>query len=163
MTRARSAKQSAGLLLYRTVPHGVEVLLGHPGGPFWAERDEGAWSIPKGEAHEGEDLLAAARRETQEETGFAPDGPFAPLGAITQKSGKVVHAWAAMHDGDPTTLRSNLVELEWPPRSGRRITIAELDRAAYFAIDVARSKVNPAQAELLDRLVTLLGSASGAP
>jgi predicted NUDIX family NTP pyrophosphohydrolase len=154
-----SSKQSAGLLLYRGRPcQPVEVLLGHPGGPFWATKDEGAWSLPKGEVGPGEDLLVAARREVFEETGFAPEGPFVPLGVVTQKSGKVVHAWAVAHDADPTAARSNTFEIEWPPRSGLRITIPELDRVEYFTLDVARAKVNPAQAELLGRLASHLAS-----
>jgi predicted NUDIX family NTP pyrophosphohydrolase len=148
----RAAKLSAGLLLYRVREGATEVLLGHPGGPYWAHKDDGAWSMPKGEASSNEDLLEAARRETFEETGFSPAGPFVPLGSITQKSGKVVHAWAALHDGDVTTARSNIIQIEWPPRSGRRIDIPELDRAEYFSLADARIKVNPAQIAFLDRL-----------
>ncbi len=155
----RTPKPSAGLLLYRLGPAGEpEVLLGHPGGPFWAKKDEGAWSIPKGQAETGEDLLAAARRETLEETGFAPEGPFVSLGSVTQKSGKVVHAWAAPYAGDANAVRSNLVEMEWPPRSGVRVTFPELDRAAYFGLAEARTRLNPAQAEFLDRLARHLAS-----
>jgi predicted NUDIX family NTP pyrophosphohydrolase len=136
----------------------IEVLLGHPGGPFWAKKDDGAWTIPKGEAMPGEDLLEAAQRETREETGFEPKGPFLPLGRVRQKSGKVVHAWAAPFDGDVSQLRSNEIEIDWPPRSGKRITVPELDRAEYFDLDRARPKLNPAQAEFLDRLETELAS-----
>jgi predicted NUDIX family NTP pyrophosphohydrolase len=152
----RSKKQSAGLVLYRVRGGTTEVLLGHPGGPFWANKDDAAWSIPKGEVEAEEDLLAAARRETLEETGLAPGGPFTSLGKITQKSGKVVHAWAAAHDVDPTAHASNLVEVEWPPRSGKTVRFPEVDRVAYFTLEAARVKVNPAQTEFLDRLALLL-------
>jgi predicted NUDIX family NTP pyrophosphohydrolase len=158
--RASGAKESAGILLYR-MPAGAsepEVLLGHPGGPYWAKKDAGAWSLPKGEVNPGEDLLVAAERELSEETGIAPHGPFVSLGSVTQKSGKVVHAWAAMHDESPISLRSNLVEIEWPPRSGKRQSFPELDRAEYFSIATAREKLNPAQVEFLDRLLAHLAS-----
>lgn len=157
-TRERKPpKESAGLLLYRTSASGtIEVLLGHPGGPFWENKDEGAWSLPKGELNPGEDGLAAARRETREETGALPEGPFVSLGSVKQKSGKIVHAWAVAHDMDPTTHRANLVEMEWPPKSGRRISFPELDRAEYFDLATARTKMNVAQVELLDRLVAHL-------
>jgi predicted NUDIX family NTP pyrophosphohydrolase len=155
----RSSKESAGLLLYRLPPEGpVEVLVAHPGGPFWARKDEGAWTLPKGEVEPGEDLLVAARREVLEETGLAPDGPFVPLGSVTQKSGKVVHAWAVAHDADTRALRSNTVEIEWPPRSGHQLTIPEVDRAEYFSLDTARTKLNPGQTVFLDRLAAHLAT-----
>jgi predicted NUDIX family NTP pyrophosphohydrolase len=143
---------SAGLLIHRIGPAGPEVLLVHPGGPFWAKRDLGAWSIPKGEASPGEDLEAAARREFLEELGVAYDGPLRDLGAVRQKGGKLVRAFAGPGDFDVATLRSNAFEMEWPPRSGRRASFPEVDRAGWFGLDEARLKIVPAQAELLDRL-----------
>jgi predicted NUDIX family NTP pyrophosphohydrolase len=152
-----AAKASAGILLYRTTGGGLEVLLVHPGGPFWARKDDGAWSIPKGEHDEGEDPQACARREFEEETGTAlPPGALAELGTARLKSGKRVAAWAAEGDLDPDTIRSNTFELEWPPRSGRVQAFPEVDRAGWFAVDAAREKLNPAQVTFLDRLVALL-------
>ncbi len=149
----KAAKTSAGLLLYVPSPgESVRVLLGHPGGPFWAEKDAGAWSIPKGEVEPGEDLLQTARREVEEEVGVRATGPFVSLGEVTQKSGKVVHAWAAVLEGAIAIPATHLVEIEWPPRSGRRISFPELDRAELFSIEAARTKINPAQAAFLDRL-----------
>jgi predicted NUDIX family NTP pyrophosphohydrolase len=145
--------RSAGILLYRNHGDHLEVLLVHPGGPFWSKRDEGAWSIPKGEYLDGEDALAAARREFEEELGsVAPDGESADLGEIRQKSGKIVRAWALAGDLDASTVVSNTCEVEWPPRSGKRIEIPEVDRAEWFGLDDARVKINPAQAALIDRL-----------
>ena len=143
---------SAGILLFRRRQGAVEVLLAHPGGPFWRGRDAGAWTIPKGLVAPGEALLDAARRELREETGLAPEGPFLPLGSIRQKAGKTVHAWACEGDADPATVTSNTTTIEWPRGSGRRITYPEVDRCAWFAIDAARAKLNPAQSELLGRL-----------
>jgi predicted NUDIX family NTP pyrophosphohydrolase len=134
----------------------MKVLLGHPGGPFWAHKDEGAWSIPKGEAEPGEDLLQTAQREVEEEVGVRVEGPFASLGEVTQTSGKIVHAWAAPFEGVIAIPTKNLVEIEWPPKSGRRISFPELDRAELFSLDAARTKINPAQAAFLDRLSALL-------
>ncbi len=146
------AKHSAGLLLYRRRPQALEVFLVHPGGPFWAKKDLGAWSIPKGEYAEGEDPLAAARREFEEETGFpAPDNPM-ELGDLKQAGGKIVAAWAAEGDCDPARLVSNTCEIEWPPRSGRKIEIPEVDRAGWFAIDEARERILKSQLPFLDRL-----------
>jgi len=144
------AKQSAGLLLFRWRAAELEVLLVHPGGPFWAKKDDGAWSIPKGEIDEGEDPLAAARREVAEELGVALDGPFMPLEPVRQAGGKVVHAWAIEADVDPATITSNTFHMEWPPRSGRRQTFPEVDRAAWFTIGQARSKILRGQLPLLD-------------
>lgn len=148
------APVSAGLLLFRRREGAVEVLLAHPGGPFWANRDAGAWTIPKGVVDEGEDVLDAARREFREETGFTPAGPFIPLGFIKQKAGKTVHAWAWEGDADPSALTSNETRSEWPRGSGRWITYPEVDRCEWLPIAEARTKLNPAQAELLDRLLS---------
>lgn len=146
-------KRSAGILLYRRRGETVEVLLAHPGGPFWMRKDDGAWSIPKGEYEEGEDPLAAARREFSEETGFAElPGPFVALGEIRQGGGKVVTAWAAEGEFDPATLRSNTFTLEWPPRSGKLQEFAEIDRAAWFPRDAAAAKILKGQHEFLKRL-----------
>src|SRR5262245_50830155 len=122
---------SAGLLLFRRTPSGLEVFLAHPGGPFWAKRDAGAWSIPKGLVDAGEEPLQAARREFQEETGISPEGPFQALGSVRLKSGKLVHAWACEGDADPAQVRSNTIRVEWPPRSGRWLTIPEIDRCEW--------------------------------
>jgi predicted NUDIX family NTP pyrophosphohydrolase len=146
------AKYSAGLLLYRREQGALEVLLVHPGGPFWAKKDLGAWSIPKGEYAQGEDPLVAARREFEEETGFpAPEIAIA-LGDLKQAGGKIVVAWAAEGDCDPARLVSNTCEIEWPPRSGRKIEIPEVDRAGWFAIDEARERILKSQLPFLDRL-----------
>lgn len=147
---------SAGLLLFRRTAGGLEVLLAHPGGPFWATRDAGAWTIPKGLAADGEDLLAAACREFEEETGVRASGPFLPLGSVRQKAGKVVHAWAWEGDADPAQLRSNLTRAEWPHGSGRWVEFPEIDRCAWFGPAAAREKLNPAQAEFVTRLEALL-------
>jgi predicted NUDIX family NTP pyrophosphohydrolase len=147
-----ATKQSAGLLLFRRADAGLQVLLAHPGGPFWKGREAGAWTIPKGGVHAGESPLDAAIREFREETGFEPAPPFIPLGAIVQRSGKVVHAWAFEGDCDPATLVSVHCTTEWPPRSGRYIEIPEIDRAAFFSLDEARAVINVGQAALLDRL-----------
>ena len=150
-------KQSAGLLLYRPGGDSVEVLLVHPGGPFWAKRDLGAWSIPKGEHEPSDDPLQTALREFEEETGQAPpaDG-LLDLGSVTQRGGKVIHAWAASGDLDPATVRSNTFTMEWPPRSGKRREFPEVDRAAWFDPSTARQKLVSAQAELVDRLLAAL-------
>ncbi len=152
----RSSARSAGILLHRDHGGAREVLLVHPGGPAWARRDAGAWSIPKGEYDAGEDPLAAARREFEEELGSpAPEGEAEDLGEIRQKSGKLVRAWALPGDLDASSAVSNTFELEWPPRSGRRIEIPEVDRAEWFSLEVAREKINPAQVPLLERLEQL--------
>jgi predicted NUDIX family NTP pyrophosphohydrolase len=150
-------RRSAGLLLHRERSGEREVLLVHPGGPMWAKRDEGAWSIPKGEYEPGEDPLTAAKREFAEELGTpAPEGPAIELGEIKQKSGKVVSAWAVAGDLDVTEITSNTVEVQWPPRSGKMLEIPEVDRAEWFGLQQAREKINAAQAELLDRLANIL-------
>ena len=143
-------------MLYRKTDAGIEVLLAHPGGPFWAHRDAGAWTIPKGVPSPGEALLDTARREFTEETGATAIGPFLPLGSIRQKAGKTVHAWAAEGDIDPATIVSNTMKTEWPPRSGRWITFPEVDRCEWFDPATARRKLIPAQAELVDRLLATL-------
>jgi predicted NUDIX family NTP pyrophosphohydrolase len=146
-------RRSAGILLHRERGGMVEVLLVHPGGPMWARRDAGAWSIPKGEHESGEDPEAAARREFEEELGTAaPAGEATDLGEVRQKSGKLVRAWSLEGDLDAAHITSNTLQLEWPPRSGKWIEIPEVDRAEWFPLKVAREKINPAQAELLDRL-----------
>ena len=151
------AKQSAGLLLYRVHQGALEVFLVHPGGPFWAGKDLGAWSIPKGEIEEGEDLLEAARREFAEETGFRPEGVFRELAPVRQKSGKVVRAWAVEGDCDAAAIRSNTFPLEWPPRSGRWMDVPEVDRAGWFDLDTARAKILEGQRGLLEELRRLVG------
>jgi predicted NUDIX family NTP pyrophosphohydrolase len=156
-------KSSAGLLLYRRPSDRLEVFLAHPGGPFWNNRDAGAWTIPKGVAEPGEDLLATARREFEEETGVHAVGPFLPLGSIRQKAGKLVHAWAWEGDADPDRVTSNTMRTEWPRGSGQLITFPEVDRCAWFSPGVARQKINPAQAELIVRLeLALSGPAPAA-
>jgi predicted NUDIX family NTP pyrophosphohydrolase len=149
------AKKSAGLLLYRQGTDGLEVLLVHPGGPFWARKDAGAWSIPKGELADGEDPLAAAEREFEEETGARPSGDFIPLDPLKQPGGKLVYAWAVRADFDTASLRSNMFSMEWPPRSGRHSEFPEVDRAAWFGIDEARRKILKGQAGFLDQLIRL--------
>lgn len=158
MTISRPKRRpSAGLLLYRSREGGVEVLLGHPGGPFWARRDLGAWTIPKGECDPGEEPLAGALREFGEETGHEVAGTPVPLGEAVQRSRKVVIAFALAGDLDPAALRSNLFELEWPPRSGRVGRYPELDRVGWFTLDEARGRILAGQAVFLDRLAALLG------
>jgi predicted NUDIX family NTP pyrophosphohydrolase len=149
-------KQSAGILLYRIIDYKLEVFLVHPGGPFFKNKDEGSWSIPKGEFLDDEEALAAAKREFMEETGQAIDGEFIELGSITQKSGKVVYAWAIKGDINHETIVSNTCEIEWPPRSGKKLTIPEIDRAGWFEPAIATQKINPAQAELIDRLISVM-------
>jgi predicted NUDIX family NTP pyrophosphohydrolase len=153
------ARRSAGLLVHRERDGAVQVLLVHPGGPFWAKRDDGAWSIPKGEHEEGEDDgLAVARREFSEELGVdAPAAEPRPLGDVRQRGGKVVTAWAVAGDVDVDAIVSNTFETEWPPKSGRTATFPEVDRAAWFDLDDARRKLNPAQCAFLDRLSQLDG------
>jgi predicted NUDIX family NTP pyrophosphohydrolase len=152
-----ASKRSAGLLVHRERAGRTEVLLVHPGGPFWAKRDEGAWSVPKGELDDaGDDGLATARREFREELGIdAPAGAPRPLGEIRQRGGKVVEAWAVAGDLDVEAIVSNTFETEWPPKSGRIQAFPEVDRAGWFTLEEARVKLNPAQGELLDRLLGL--------
>jgi predicted NUDIX family NTP pyrophosphohydrolase len=147
---------SSGLLLFRRRNQAIEVFLAHPGGPFWARRDTGAWTIPKGVVDEGEDLLDAARREFREETGIVATPPYISLGSVKQKAGKVVHAWAWEGDADPDSLTSNTTTAEWPRGSGRWLTFPEVDRCAWFDLDTAHEKINPAQSAFLPRLVEQL-------
>jgi len=152
------AKQSAGLLIYRERQGQLEVLLVHPGGPFWKNKDAGAWTIPKGELRPEENPFEAAKREFQEELGFTPSGSFIPLSPVKQKAGKIIHAWAAQADWDPRALKSNSFTLEWPPRSGKTQEFPEIDRAAYFEAETAETKINRGQIALLTELkVKLLG------
>ena len=154
---SRSPSISAGLLLFRRRGANLEVLLVHPGGPFFQKKDEGAWSIPKGEAAPEEDLLTRAKIEFEEEIGLRLDGTFISLGSIKQKGGKIVHAWALEGDLPPGyQFNSNSFEMEWPPHSGQQQTFPEVDRAEFFSEEVARGKINPAQAEFLDRLAVVL-------
>ena len=149
-------RQSAGILMYKRGEGAWLVLLVHPGGPYWAKKDLGSWSIPKGEYGEGEDPLEAAVREFGEETGGRVHGTFRSLGTITQSNRKLVAAWAAEGDFDPKTLKSNLCEIEWPPKSGRKQFIPEADRAEWFSFEEARKRILPAQRPFLDRLERVL-------
>jgi predicted NUDIX family NTP pyrophosphohydrolase len=156
-SKGARGRRSAGLLLFRGAGPGLEVLLVHPGGPFWAKREEGAWSIPKGECEEGEDPRDAAWREFGEELGSpAPEGDAFELGEVRQKAGKTVVAWAIAGDLDPEQITSNTFEMEWPPRSGRSQQFPEVDRAGWFSLPEARERINPAQVMLLDRLTQAL-------
>jgi predicted NUDIX family NTP pyrophosphohydrolase len=164
VTRDRpSAQVSGGILLYRVRDGSLELLLAHPGGPYWSRRDSGAWTIPKGVAESGEEMLSVAEREFAEETGFEPgsialepDRAPVQLGEITLKSGKVVHGWAVEGDLEPSRARSNETEIEWPPRSGRRMSIPEIDRVAWFDAAEARRRIHPAQAPFIERLEAAL-------
>lgn len=157
-----ATKRSAGVLLYRRSGEATEFLLVHPGGPFWAKKDAGAWSIPKGQIEEAEEPRACAIRELQEELGPAPvldPEELIELGSIRQRAGKVVEAWAAEAEFDPELLDSNTFTMEWPPRSGKQAEFAEVDRAGWFGLEAAREKILPAQAEFLDRLLAHLAKA----
>jgi predicted NUDIX family NTP pyrophosphohydrolase len=149
-------KQAAGILLYRQTARGLEVLLAHPGGPLWARKDLGAWTIPKGQFGDDESALEAARREFEEEMGSPAAGEFVELGSIRQPSGKVVHAFTAESDFDVTTVKSNLFTLEWPPRSGKSGQFPEIDRAEWFVVEEARKRILKGQEPFIDRLLTLL-------
>ncbi len=153
----RKSETSAGLLVFRRKP-GVEVLLGHPGGPYWARKDAGAWSIPKGLVGPDGDLVAAAKRELAEETSFIADGPLVPLAPVRQKSGKIVHAFALEADFDLAQFASNSFEIEWPPRSGTRRTFPEIDRIGYFGVDEAMRKILTYQQPFLRELLEKLGA-----
>lgn len=149
-------KQAAGILLYRRGPAGLTVLLAHPGGPLWARKDDGAWTLPKGQFTDSEAPLDAAKREFEEEMGSKPSGEFLPLGTLKQPSGKIIHAWAAESDFDVTTVKSNLFSLEWPPKSGKMGEFPEIDRAGWFSIEEARVKILKGQSPFLDRLLAVL-------
>jgi len=159
--RASSKIQSAGLLLFRQRDKKVQVLLAHPGGPFWSRKDQGVWTIPKGLIGPSESLLSAAQREFAEETGYRPGGEAIPLGSAKQPGGKVVHVWAIEEDWDPADLQSNTFEMEWPPGTGRLQSFPEIDRASWFGIAEARLKVLNGQAAFLDHLLETLGRAEG--
>ncbi|BFU96452.1 MAG: conserved protein of unknown function [Nitrospira sp.] len=150
--RAKTSKTSAGILLYRRRTSGVEVFLAHPGGPFWARKDDGAWSLPKGEYDSEEDPLMAARREFTEETGLTLQGPFRTLGPLKQPGGKTIMAYAVEGDADAASIVSNTFTLEWPPRSGKLRRFPEIDRAGWFELEAAREKLLPGQRPFLDRL-----------
>jgi predicted NUDIX family NTP pyrophosphohydrolase len=150
------AKYSAGLLMYRRREGILEVLLVHPGGPFWAKKDQGAWSLPKGEYTPGEDPLAAARREFAEETGFSAEGPFIPLTPLKQPSGKIIAAWAVEGSCDATKIKSNTFTLEWPPHSGQQQTFPEVDRAGWFTLKEAKERIIKGQVEFLEELARIL-------
>jgi predicted NUDIX family NTP pyrophosphohydrolase len=154
---AARGKHSAGILLFRRGADGLQVFLVHPGGPFWAHKDDGAWSIPKGECAPAEDLLQAAQREFQEETGTSVAGTFLPLPAVRQSGGKTVTAWALEGELDPAHLRSNTFALQWPPGSGLQQTFPEVDRGGWFGLDEARRKLLSGQHPLLDALLGLVG------
>lgn len=151
-------RTSAGLLMYRIKDGIFQVLLAHPGGPFFTNKDDDAWTIPKGEPDIGEDLFLTALREFEEETGLKPQPPFVPLKPIRQKGGKIVHAWAFEGDCDPAAIQCNLFSMEWPTGSGQQMQFPEIDRAEFFDLDVARKKVKAAQAALIDELAVLLKS-----
>lgn len=151
---------SAGLLMYRIHDGNLQMLLAHPGGPFFRNKDDGAWSIPKGEVESGEDLLETAKREFQEETGVTPTGPFTALTPIKQKGGKIVHAWAFKGDCDPSAIVSNTFTTEWPPKSGQQIEFPEIDRAEFFDVAAARQKIKAGQEALIEELE---GIAMGKP
>ncbi|HTE57770.1 MAG TPA: NUDIX domain-containing protein [Verrucomicrobiae bacterium] len=152
------AKQSAGVLVYRKKPSGVEVLIVHPGGPFWAKKDKGAWTLPKGEFNDTEEALDAAKREFQEETGQPlPAGEYLELGTVKNKSGKTIYGWAVQGDMDITKLNSNSMMIEWPPKSGKEQEFREVDKAGWFTPDKAMQKLHPAQAPFVERLLKALG------
>ncbi len=163
MGDVRRVKRSAGILLYRRGRGGLEVLLVHPGGPLWAKKDAGAWSVPKGEHADDEDPIAAARRELAEETGLTVEGALLPLGEVRQAGGKRVAAWAAEGDCDPSRLVSNTFQMIWPPRSGRTIEVPEVDRMAWFDLAEAGARINAGQRPLLDRLAAALGCGATGP
>ena len=155
------AKRTAGILLFREAPGGLEVLLVHPGGPFWAKKDEGAWTIPKGLVDDGEDPFDAAKREFREETGGSPDGDAIALEPLRQPSGKIIHAWALHGEFDPATLTSNTFSMEWPPHSGQQREFPEVDRAGWFSMEEAGRKILKGQAPLLSELRQKLDRGSG--
>ena len=149
---------AAGLLMYRLKGQRLQVLLAHPGGPYFRTKDEGSWSIPKGEPEPGEDLFLTAQREFHEETGLSSAGPFLPLQPVQQRGGKIVHAWAFAGDCDPWTMQSNTFRMEWPPHSGQFQEFPEIDRAEFFDLELARRKIKAGQVGLLDQLAVLLSA-----
>ncbi len=149
--------RSAGLLMYRFQAGELQILIVHPGGPYWAKKDAGWWSVPKGEIEPGEDELSAAKREFQEETSIAPAGPFIDLGYVTHKSGKRVRAWAFAGECDPASIVSNAFSIEWPPKSGQTQSFPEIDKAQFVNAAMAREKLNPAECEFVERLQKTLG------
>jgi predicted NUDIX family NTP pyrophosphohydrolase len=149
-------KESAGLLMFRRRAGELELLLAHPGGPFWSRKDLGAWTIPKGEIGPDEEPLVAARREFREETGLDASGEFIPLGAVRQSGAKIVHAWAFEGDFDVSMVRSNLFEMPWPPKSGKMQSFPEIDRAEWFSVEMARKKILKGQVEIISRLLSRL-------
>ena len=149
----KEMRQSAGILLYKMANNALQVLLVHPGGPFWKNKDLGAWSIPKGEFTDNENPLDAAIREFEEETSFKIGGSFVPLKSVKLKSGKVIFGWALEHDLDASAITSNKIEIEWPPKSGKKMLIPEVDRAGWFSVEEAVEKINPAQAAFVHELV----------
>jgi predicted NUDIX family NTP pyrophosphohydrolase len=157
------SKKSAGLLPFRETAVGVEVLLVHPGGPFWAKKDDGSWSIPKGEFADDEEPLRAAKREFEEEMGVPPSGDLIPLEPLRQPSGKLVFAWAIRSDFDPSRLKSNMFSMEWPPKSGKQQEFPEVDRAAWFEVEAARLKILRGQAPFIDQLLRNVRNAESAP
>jgi len=151
-----ATKRSAGIVLYRVRDGDLEVFLVHPGGPYWSNQDDGAWSIPKGEFEEGDDPLAAARREFREETGFEVSGPFHALSPLKQPSGKVIHAWAVEGEINPARVASNTFSMEWPPHSGKQQDFPEVDKAAWFSLAIAQKKLVPGQRGFLDQLQQIM-------
>lgn len=149
-------KQSAGILLYKKVEENIFLLLAHPGGPFWKNKDAGAWSIPKGEFTDEEKALDAAIREFEEETSYKLSGDFIELQTVKMKSGKIIFAWALEKDLDATTIKSNEIEIEWPPKSGKKISIPEIDRVEWFSVDIALQKIIPVQADFINRLIKII-------
>jgi predicted NUDIX family NTP pyrophosphohydrolase len=150
-------KQSAGLLIYRKSNSAIEVLIVHPGGPFWAKKDKAAWSLPKGEFEENEDTLTTAKREFKEELGHEPpEGEYIEIGSVKNKSGKVIHGWTVEGDVDVSMIKSNTFKMEWPPKSGQHQEFPEVDKAGWFSLEKAKEKLNPAQAEFIDRLAETL-------
>lgn len=149
-------KKSAGILIYKKLKDELQVLLVHPGGPFWKNKDAGAWSIPKGEFTDDEEPLAAAKREFKEETGLLVDGKFLPLTPVKQKSGKLIYAWAAEANLDSSSIKSNLFEMEWPPRSGKTQSFPEIDKACWFTVNEAKEKIVPGQFSFINELLQLL-------
>jgi len=152
LSKSSSSKKSAGILLYRLKDHLFEVMLVHPGGPFWAKKDEGAWSVPKGEFDDSEDALSAAKREMEEETGIKAEGNFIELTPVKQKNGKMVYAWALEKNIDAADIKSNSFEIEWPPKSGKKKSFPEIDRAGWFTTEEAMKKILAAQLPLINEL-----------